>query len=79
MENSNINLISFFKFKSLFNSLKDVRSGINIRVVNVITKEVKIYISMKSVSRDLGIDIKSIKRKLNLYKLYKKTFIFKTL
>lgn len=63
----------------MFNSLKDVRKGINIRVVNVITKEIKIYISMKAVSRDLGIDIKSIKRKLNLNKLYKKTFMFKTL
>lgn len=76
LEGAEQRLMTLIEFTLMVEKGSGERTGTCLRVTDVTTGEVTDYISMRAVTRVVGIDTKGIREKLDSSKLYKNRFKF---
>ena len=76
LEGAEKRLMSIQEFIKIVEEASAERAGTYIRVTSVTTGKITEYVSMKAVTRAIGIDNKGIKDKAGNSKLYKNRFKF---
>jgi len=79
LDNTESNILTMLKFKELINTVNTGRMGFSCAVIDEMTGDKTIYISMRAITRAIGIDAKGIREKCKSGKLYKRRYRFELL